>query len=206
MWVAVGPKLQANRQRISMKMRLNHPLALVFGAAPASVTANAKLHAPEGSSGRGVGSLPPGIHLQSLRATSPATATNSSSEVLVRFQHLWAAHEDPALSVPQPLDIAKLFSTAAALTNISEVSLSGLVSNAEAQATRLHFPVQGEVLLANGTTVSQPERDAESAAPVVSASAESDFGYGGTISIKPFELRTFVADLGAAGSQGNARP
>ena len=76
-WLNVGAKTKANRARIDMRQRLNHPLVLAYAHASASSGA-----APSGAAG--IAGLPSSIHLQSVRSTNP-----TNSEFLLRLQHLY---------------------------------------------------------------------------------------------------------------------
>ena len=122
LWVAVGNVTHANRARVSMKQRLNHPLILAAGRVPkAAVAAIAPLSGAGKVAAAGVVPLPPSVHLQSLRATA-ATA----DEMLLRLQHMFTVGEDAEKSVPQSVDVGKMLAAVRPVTSVAEVTLDGM--------------------------------------------------------------------------------
>ena len=122
LWVAVGNVTYANRARVSMKQRLNHPLILAAGRVPkASVAAIAPLSGAAKVAAAGVVPLPSSLHLQSLRATA-ATADG----MLLRLQHMFTVGEDTQKSVPQSVDVGKMLSAVRLVSSVAEVTLDGM--------------------------------------------------------------------------------
>jgi hypothetical protein len=163
-WVNVGNQTAANRMRVAMKQQLNHPLTLLFGAAPSKDTVKAS---SSGSSSilSAIDSLPAGLHLQWARMTG-----ETSRELLIRFQHLFAKGEDPSMSAPRTIDVAQFLASAGLQAkNITEVTLTGFLPKSDLK--RQHFPAES------------------AAAPFVAEPAAE--GGVGTV-VQPYELRTFL--------------
>ncbi len=151
-WISVGGATQANRDRVSMKLRLNHPLQLFFGVAAANKTRNG-----DGTGGAAASALrhrsllarvdragvsaalPTNLHLQSVRSVG-APSIAQGGGVLVRIRHMFAAGEDKELSAPSEVDVLALFGGAAA--KATEVTLTGILPRSELKRHR--FPVDGE--------------------------------------------------------------
>ena len=162
-WMAVGARQDANRQRVAMRQRLNHPLVL----ASAKFNATAAAAAATAAAPLGVTALPENVHLQSVRATSAA-----NDALLVRLQHLYTDGEDAAMSLPLTVDPLALLQPARAdLAAAAEVTLDGMRAVATL-ANRTRFPAEGG-----------EEQRGVAPAPVPAAAA--------AVPVGPFELRTF---------------
>lgn len=167
-WVAVGNKTAANRGRISMKQRLNHPLILAAGTVPKKAASVPPLTASGKAAAAGIADLPAPVHLQSLRATNAA-----GTELLLRLQHMFTVGEDSKHSVPQAVDVAKLLSAVRPVKSVAEVTLDGM-KDVASLANRTRYPAAA----ADSSAEQRTER------AVVSATS-------GTTDVLPFELRTF---------------
>ena len=163
-WLAVGNVSAANRLRHSNKLRLNHPLSVLFGD---GVTA-ARKHLVDPLAGQ-VPSMGESVHLQSVRATS-----SSADEVLLNLLHVYGEKELPAhLHQPQNLDLAALLKPFRPdLTALNETSLNGMVPKEEAETERRVWK-----------TASPPRTAARAEQPEA----------GGALLIRPFEFKTFLA-------------
>lgn len=99
-WVALGPRTEANRRRHAMKALLNHPCIVAYG-----VDTPPPGHAPASPSRGGVtAGLPTQIELQSVRSIDV-----SGQRLLVRLRHVYATGEDAVLSVPVQVSVAVLW-------------------------------------------------------------------------------------------------
>ena len=146
-WVALGPKEQANRDRVSMKLRLNHPPRYFFARGGnktktiASSTSKGRIRGTnrgERAMG-GVGELPDALHLQAVRALGPDP---KSDGMLVRLRSMFATGEDSDKSQPQTVDVLGLFSgLPEPPKKAEEVTLSGIMPVSELNRTR--YPAVG---------------------------------------------------------------
>jgi hypothetical protein len=165
-WISVGNRTASNRQRISMRQRLNHPLVI----ASAAFDPAAKL---ETNIPNGIASLPPALHLQSVRATSAA-----NSELLLRLQHMYTAGEDPDLSQPQTLDLGGVLSPYRPVQRaFLEVTLDGM-RNVSSTESRIRFPAESNTAAEESNTSAELGQAEAPQKP-------------GTVQVLPFELRTF---------------
>jgi hypothetical protein len=163
-WISVGNRTASNRQRVSMRQRLNHPLLLVSAAFDPAAK-------PAPGVPNGIASLPPALHLQSVRATSAA-----NRELLLRLQHMYTLGEDPELSRPQDVDVARVLSPYRPVqANVLEVTLDGM-RNVSSMDSRVRFPAEG----GEGAPASASEREG----------GGHPAGKEG-VEVAPFELRTF---------------
>ena len=163
-WLSVGNVSTANRLRHSNKLRLNHPLSVLFGDGVSA----ARKHLVDPLAGQ-VPSMGESVHLQSVRATS-----SSADEVLLNLLHVYGEKELPAhLHQPQNLDLAALLKPFRPdLTALNETSLNGMVSKEEAETER---------------------RVWKTASPPSSAARAEQPEAGGALLIRPFEFKTFLA-------------
>ena len=175
-WIALGSKTPANRQRVSMKQRLNHPLILAAGAVPKKLAAVPPLSAGGKVAAGGIDGLPSAVHIQSLRATGPTGAS-----LLLRLQHMFTVGEDSTYSVPQPVDVAKLLSAVRPVKSVAEVTLDGMKGVASL-ANRTRYPAAGGGGGGGGSGGGSVGQHPE----LAPASATS-----GPTAVLPFELRTF---------------
>ena len=107
-WVSIGRTNQTNRLRQQMKLRMAHPISLLFASKPVNVNA-------------GLPSLPDNIHLQSLKLDSNGT-------VLLRLMHVYAKGEDPELSVSTDVNLLPfLESSGRSVLSVVEMCASGMV-------------------------------------------------------------------------------
>ena len=166
-WVSIGSVAASNKLRHSNKLRLNHPLTVMF----ADGKTNGATRAVIDPLAAKVTSIDESVHLQTVRAT-----TSTADEVLVNFLHVFGKNELPAASTgAKSVDMEALISPfRPELVNFNETSLNGMVSKEQAEAERMVWK-----------TTTPPK-----AAPVAPASARSD---GSTMSIQPFEFKMFLA-------------
>ena len=192
-WLSLGNRTASNRLRAENKLRLNRPIVLLFGkgaaaaAAPAAASPAAPA-VPTVADGADAGVLPPGIHLQTVRATSAR-----GDELILRLQHTFAKGEDGGLSVPQHVDTAALLrallpsGTTAAST--METTLDG-AQDVSVMAKRRRFPAE-------------PAQDSNPPTAPATAAAEPDStgSARGPTTVLPFQLRTFRGALASGGRQ-----
>jgi hypothetical protein len=186
-WVSIGNVSRSNELRHSNKLRLNHPLMVMFGCDPASPgckppTSFKKVDPVASKFGSAGGEgLPKPVHLQSVRATS-----ENATEVLLRLLHVYGSTEQPAAaSKAVSVDLGKLLapfegigSAAAAkgFTHFNETILNGMI------------PASSLKRLKWKTVASQDE----TAGPDSSAERQIRRHSDTELSISPFEFRTFL--------------
>jgi len=108
-WVSLAPVVSSNRRRQEMKLRMAHPITVLFSA---------ESHA---ASRPPVPSLPRNVHLQTLKL-------DSNGAVLLRLMHIYASGEDPVLSNAATVDITPLFAAfGKKIGAIVETTASGMV-------------------------------------------------------------------------------
>ena len=129
-WLTVGERVAANKARISMRLRLNHPLLIAHGPFSGGQLPKLSLAAHGLKE-----SLPEALHLQSVRAT----ASSLGAPWLARVQHLFTDGEDPDLSIPQELDVRRFLSSLRGSNNVQEMTLDGM-RNVSTLEQRIRFP------------------------------------------------------------------
>lgn len=124
-WVSLGPVNSSNRLRQSNKLRLNHPLALMFEVGSKEHQAEVGRGSPQQQlhdrrqAGDG---LPSQIHAQSVRATDP-----NASQILVNVMHVCDKGSEPASdSQPVSVDLAALLAPFRSLTSFEETTINGV--------------------------------------------------------------------------------
>ena len=137
-WVALGPKEQANRDRVSMKLRLNHPPRYFFAKpAKAKTTTKAGFRGVKGAAAKaagGLAELPDALHLQAVRALGPDPKNDGT---LVRVRSMFATGEDSTRSQPQAVDVLGLFSGLPdPPAKAEEVTLSGILPRSQLKRAR----------------------------------------------------------------------
>ena len=177
-WLSLGTAAQANRDRISMKLRLNNPLQLFYSSGESRVKVELGsrgsaeqrlLRLTRETPKLAPSSLKEGLHLQSMRSMSSKTLAEGGA-VLVRVQHMFAKGEDPVMSTPQSLDIGDLFGRLE--TKAEEVTLTAFLPKSQLNRHRY------------------PSEEGEGRAGSVERSKARNLD--GTVDIQPFELRTFL--------------
>ena len=144
-WIALGEKTQSNRDRVSMKLRLNHPLQIFYGrpkvASKVTVRGSlAKKVQQKYGSSFSMGQLPQALHLQAVRALGPEPKRDG---FLARLRSMFSRTEDAELSKPQVVDVFRLFDGLSDVPKqAQEVTLSGIMPRS--QLHRFRFPT-GEV-------------------------------------------------------------
>eukprot|EP00658_Telonema_sp_P-2_P058738 TRINITY_DN4728_c0_g2_i1.p1 TRINITY_DN4728_c0_g2~~TRINITY_DN4728_c0_g2_i1.p1 ORF type:complete len:827 (+),score=171.69 TRINITY_DN4728_c0_g2_i1:274-2754(+) len=122
-WISIGNVSHANQLRHSNKLRLNHPLILLFGKGKTSSV----------DSVQGVESLPGNVYMQSIRATSSA-----ADELLLRVMHVFGKGEQPVESASAvDVDLVRVVAPfRPTMVGFNETSLSGLVPRADMARVR----------------------------------------------------------------------
>ena len=163
-WLSLGNASRANALRHENKRRLNRPLALAYAVKPAGAKGTAV-----DSLGAKAAALPSSLLLQSVRATAP-----EREELYVNLLHEYAVGELPkTASAAADVDLGALIGPfRPELRSFAETTLDGMIPIGELD--RLHW----------NTTGAKRAGDAMSRA----ASAEHE-----QLTIRPFELRTFLA-------------
>ena len=168
-WISLGNASHSNMLRHSNKLRLNHPLTVMFGDHGATNGHKRQFTDPLARHATG---LDASLHLQTARATS-ADAT----EVLVNLLHVYSSHETPstraqakhadlsALIWPFRPDLAGHF---------NETTLNGMLPKHIAESEKLSWQ-----------TTAPP--------PPPAPPAPSSRGGSGAVEVQPFEFRTFLA-------------
>jgi len=166
-WVSLGNVSASNALRHSNKLRLNHPLTVMFGD---GATSKAPVLVDPKAAMVGKG-LAANVQLQTARATS-ATA----DEILINLFHIYGKQEQPAAAAaPTSVDLSALLRPfRPALTSLNETTLNGMIPIETLK--RLQWKTVG------GDTAAQREA-------VAAAAPNAD----GSLTIKPFEFRTFLA-------------
>ena len=199
-WLAIGSVADSERMRVAMKMRLNHPLLLLFGPdAPAESETSPTPPAPPAPAPpvppKPEG-LPSGIHLQSLRAMGP----KPSDQILIRLQHLWAAGTLGANV--STVDLVSLFH-GITMSGVSEVTLTAMAPRSDAADERQHFATGSEVLEPDGSTSNRTQHprtatNAEDASDELGTrqreQQHSRILSNASVAMRPFEIRTFLAN------------
>ena len=131
-WLSIGNTTASNRLRAENKLRLNRKVTPVFGrlaTRPAPGAGPSVGDKAAGTSGGEVPgaralSLPPAVHLQSVRAT-----TMDGGEMLIRLQHTFAVGEDPVLSANVDVDVdayvASILPAGLKSGGLSEMTMDG---------------------------------------------------------------------------------
>jgi len=179
-WVSIGNVSRSNELRHSNKLRLNHPLEVMFG--DAKTNGNAK-HTVDPLAGK-VESIEDSVHLQTVRAT-----TSTADELLVNLLHIFGKEEMPAQSAqPKNVDLNALIAPFRPdLTSFNETTLNGMVGKEQAAAERMVWT----------TTPPTPSSPKTTTAATDGGEKADD---GSTLMINPFEFRTFLAtEFAAAG-------
>ena len=166
-WVSIGGVAASNKLRHSNKLRLNHPLTVMF----ADGKTNGATRAAVDPMAAKVTSIDESVQLQTVRAT-----TSTADEVLVNFLHVFGKDELPAASAgPKTVDLQAIIAPfRPELITFNETTLNGMVSKEQAEAERMVWK-----------TTTPPK-----AAPKAAVSVHAD---DSTLSIQPFEFRTFLA-------------
>ena len=191
-WVAIGNVSRSNTLRHANKLRLNHPLQVLFAPTgrgrPASRATTG--HASDGRLTHGANSvgerapgddplasvvkgLPSNVLLQGARATS-----SSRDELLVSLLHVFGEGESPA-GASQPVDIdlaALLRAFRPELSQFDETILNGLIPKAD--LTRLKWNTTQDL---QGAARTRATRSVER---VLRSAAQ--------ITIDPFELKAYM--------------
>jgi lysosomal alpha-mannosidase len=117
--------------------------------------------------------IPANVHMLTLEEW----AGNSRDSVLIRFEHLFEAHEDPKnMSKPVVLKLDNLF-TAFDVSAVEEVTLGANLNKDKLK--RFNWNVANEMPLSDFNK------------PVDEVKAED----GWSVSLGPFQIRTFILDL-----------
>ena len=172
-WLSIGNSSRSNALRHSNKLRLNHPLVLLFARTGGGST-DEPLLVDSKAAGPG---LPPSVHLQAVRATAP-----SADEVLISVLNVVGARE-PGHSTPA-VDLATIVQPfRPALAVFNETTLNGLIPKAELKRMQWR------------TEVLEKEKvNAKGPLP----------GRSTSLSLRPFEMRTFMAKSSAQKSDDAA--
>ena len=165
-WVSLGNVSASNKLRHSNKLRLNHPLSVMFGEHKTNGNARHMVYPLAVATG----GIAESVHLQTLRAT-----TSTADELLVNLLHVFGKGELPAQSAqPKPVDLLAMIAPFRPdLTHFNETTLNGMVGKEQAASERIVWKT------------TPPSVREQSAA----AEAAAD---GATL-INPFEFRTFLA-------------
>ena len=174
-WLSVGNSTRANALRHSNKLRVNHPLVLLFartdGAASFGVDAPVLVDRLGKMLNRG---LPVSVHLQAVRATSV-----SADEVLLSVLNVVGAQEPGAET--QSIDLgAVVRSFRPELAMLNETTLNGLTPKAELE--RMQWKTDSHTKQNHAARLAP--KDVDEASP-------------GQISLRPLEMRVFMATLKA---------
>ena len=168
-WISLGNASHSNMLRHSNKLRLNHPLLVMFGDPLATNGRKRELNDPLARHASG---LDASLHLQTARATS-ADAT----EVLVNLLHVYSSHETPSTRAqPKRADLSALlwpFRPDLA-GHFNETTLNGMLPKDIAESEKLSWQ-----------TTAPPSPPAPPAPP--------SGGGSGAVIVQPFEFRTFLA-------------
>lgn len=118
-WLGLGALAPTNALRHSNKLRLNHPLVLMFGPGQSSIV-DAVKSVP----------LPSNVYLQTIRATSA-----SSEELMLRVMHLFGKEEQPAAAASVvEVDVGAVMAPfRPTMTAFNETTLSGLIPKSDLQ-------------------------------------------------------------------------
>lgn len=180
-WISIGNISASNRLRHSNKLRLNHPLAIVFGQG--SLGSNpAGLRDRFGrqpASPPAVPSAPAQIHLQTIRATDV-----SANELMLNVMHLFGKDELPAEdSAPADINLAALLTAFRpdAAASVHETTLSGLLPKKDLKRYRWKTVKPG-ISRSGGNDAKGGAVDGEEDALKLDA-----------VTMVPFNLRTFLA-------------
>jgi len=119
-WVSLGNVSASNKLRHSNKLRLNHPLTVMFGE---HKTNGNTRHMVDPLAGKAA-SIEESLHLQTVRAT-----TSTADELLVNLLHIFGKGELPAQSAePKSVDLSTLIAPFRPdLTSFNETTLNGMV-------------------------------------------------------------------------------
>jgi hypothetical protein len=171
-WVSIGNVSRSNELRHSNKLRLNHPLVLMFGEHKTNGDTKHKVDPLAGN----ISGLGDSVQLQTVRATS-----STADELFVNLLHTFSKAELPAHKAqPQPVDLLSIISPfRPELTTFNETTLSGLVSKEQAEAERMVFK-----------TTSPPSTSDNAGRNKAQVPAS---GGSATLTIDPFEFRSFLA-------------
>jgi hypothetical protein len=174
-WLSVGNSIRANALRHSNKLRVNHPLVLLFartnGAASFGVDAPVLVDRLGKMLNRG---LPVSVHLHAVRATSV-----SADEVLLSVLNVVGAQEPGAET--QSIDLgAVVRSFRPELAMLNETTLNGLTPKAELE--RMQWKTDSHTKQNHAARLAP--KDVDEASP-------------GQISLRPLEMRVFMATLKA---------
>jgi hypothetical protein len=91
-------------------------------------------YAARGSFSGLVGSMPPNIHLVSLKVRDA-----ESDKLILRLHHLYGVGEDPTYSQPVTIDIGRMFNGKYRVTSVQEMSLGMNQDMAEMRENRWHW-------------------------------------------------------------------
>ena len=165
-WISLGNVSSSNKLRHSNKLRLNHPLSVMFGEHKTNGNARHMVDPLAVATG----GIAESVHLQTLRAT-----TSTADELLVNLLHVFGKEELPAQSAqPKAIDLLSLIAPFRPdLTHFNETTLNGMVGKQQAASERMVWKT---------TPPSVREQ-----------SAGAETSDGATLTISPFEFRTFLA-------------
>jgi hypothetical protein len=168
-WVSIGNVSTSNKLRHSNKLRLNHPITVMYGEGSTNGGWQAAVDPLAGKAA----SIDESVQLQTVRAT-----TSSADEVLVNLLHVFGKDEMPAGSAaPKTVDLAALITPFRPdLVTFNETTLNGMVGKAQAAVERIVWK----------TTPPSAPAGAQ-AAPAATARD------GATLIIHPFEFKTYLA-------------
>ena len=178
-WVSLGNVSTSNRLRHSNKLRLNHPIVVLFGEKhkPAAAAAGARqtyagprVKEDRHQSSPSNSGVPPQVHVQNVRATD-----SSAQEVMVNLMHVYGKDELPAAdSLPVLIDISALLKPFRPVAALEETTLNGVTALKDLDRLRW-----------NSTKLSTKSH----AEPVHSAVTVGS----PQVSLSPFAFRTFLA-------------
>jgi hypothetical protein len=183
-WISIGNVSASNRLRHGNKLRLNHPLAVMFGlpspgSDPAGLRDRFGRH--ESSSAlSAVPSVPAQIHMQTIRATNV-----SAKELMLNAMHLFGKSELPVEdSAPIDINLAAILEAFRpdVAANVHETTLNGMLPKKD--LNRHHWKTI-KVGTDRGTEVGDGRRrpvDGEQGVLKLDA-----------LTMVPFNLRTFLA-------------